>query len=160
MANIYLLQYDDLLNLPLEKKQRLRSIIYRNFEHLCSWKRLNHSNNEIDRLLTSPNTTLFLYILNNSIIGYVLTETININDKNVLFINYIYVIAKYRRNGIGNDLMNSVINHAASKKLKRIVLVTDINTNAYKWYRRLGFKHDKDINNPSEQHVAMYLRLE
>ena len=158
--NVHMLQYDDLTSLPVDKKQRLRNIIYGNFEYLGDWRRLNHSTNEIDRLLSSPNSTIFLYMQNKSIAGYLVSETIPINDKNVLFINYIYVVSKYRGHNIGKTLMKSAIDHALYKKLKRVTLITDTHSDAYKWYKKIGFKEDTDMDRPTDQHIVMYLNLD
>ena len=103
--NIIILDNEDRIAMR-SRMYKLGNYIYENFKDLINYKNLNHSQNEINRLLMSQNVILFLYLVDNKIEGYLVCETTGCN---VFFINYIYVVNKYRGHKIGSQFMSSAI---------------------------------------------------
>ena len=74
---------------------------------------------------------LLVYNIHHKLIAYLIGEIIKLdNGKMVFFINYLYVIQKYRNLGIGSKLLNIVINKVKQWKINGIMLLYN-STNDY-----------------------------
>lgn len=119
--------------------------VYNNFIELAKYPQLKHSPSEIHRLLTSPNLVLYTISLQQSImIGYIIGELMKLEDgRFVLFIAYLYVGSKYRRNGLGSILMDKIIGYARYKSMDAVMLVCDTEDHkVMDFYFTKGFMYD------------------
>ena len=153
--NIIILDNEDRIAMR-SRMYKLGNYIYENFKDLINYKNLNHSQNEINRLLMSQNVILFLYLVDNKIEGYLVCETTGCN---VLFINYIYVVNKYRGHKIGSQLMSSAMEYAKKINIRNIDLISEIDSVAYNWYKSLGFMKNNDVNVGDKKHLMLSLNL-
>lgn len=118
--------------------------IYKNFIELTDYPQLKHTPEELYRLLTSPNMVMYTIAKDNVMIGYVIGEMMHLDDQRyVLFINYLYIGSKYRRNGLGTILMNKIIGYAKFKSMDAVMLICDTeDTKVLNFYFNKGFMYD------------------
>lgn len=58
----------------------------------------------------------------------------------VIYLNRLSVLPEYRCNGVGESLVNFVIDYAKQKKVERVSIgIIDEHTNLKNWYLKLGF---------------------
>jgi GNAT superfamily N-acetyltransferase len=119
--------------------------IYNNFIELADFPNLKHTHNNIYKLLTSPNMILFTVSKNNIMIAYCLGELMKLSDgRYVLFLSYLYVGSKYRRNGLGSILMNKIISYARFKRMNAVMLVCNTDDQrVMNFYFDKGFMYDQ-----------------
>lgn len=89
-----------------------------------------------NEFMLNPYTKVYIYIENNNILGL-----IHINDIYDRYeINNIYVLEKYRKNGIASKLLEKVIEEGNNKKIINITLeVRKNNEKAIKLYKKYNF---------------------
>jgi GNAT superfamily N-acetyltransferase len=118
--------------------------VYNNFKELSQYPQLKHTPEELYRLLTSPNLIMYTVAKNNVMIGYCCGELMRLDDgRFVLFIAYIYIGSKYRRNGLGSVLLNKIIEYARFKSMDAITLICDTEDNrVMQFYFDKGFMYD------------------
>lgn len=118
--------------------------IYNNFIELTNYPQLKHTPEELYRLLTSPNMIMYTIAKDNVMIAYVVGELMHLDDQRyVLFINYLYVGKKYRRNGLGSILMNKMIGYAGFKSMDAVTLICDTeDSKVLNFYLNKGFMYD------------------
>jgi ribosomal protein S18 acetylase RimI-like enzyme len=106
--------------------------IYRNFDYYKQDQNMHHTLEDISKLLKSKDMyCLLVYNINHKLIAYLIGEIIKLdNGKMVFFINYLYVIEKYRNLGIGSKLLNIIIKRVQNWKIHGIMLLVD-STNDY-----------------------------
>jgi len=119
--------------------------IYNNFIDLTYYPILKHTPDEIYRLLTSPNLVMYTMSRNNIMIAYVVGELMRLDDgRYVLFVNYIYIGKKYRRQGLGSILMNKIIDFAKMRSMDCVTLICDTeDQNVLNFYMEKGFMYDQ-----------------
>lgn len=91
--------------------------------------------------LESSNVTLFISVLNGQIIGCI---GIEIKGEDGLLRSF-FVTDKYKNQGIGNELLNRLMNYSKSKNIKRLHLLT---TTAEKYFSKKGFVKSDRIKAP------------
>ena len=118
--------------------------IYMNFESLSENSTLNHGEDEIYRIITSPKCQLFIYLVNKKIAGYLLGELMNLNDgRFVFYITYIYTGKRFRNKGIASDLLKLTEQKVKHFNLDGIVLTVDTEEpTLLDWYTKKGFMPD------------------
>lgn len=118
--------------------------IYKNFIELTNYPQLKHTPEELYRLLTSPNMVMYTIAKDNVMIAYVVGELMRLDDQRyVLFVNYLYVGSKYRRNGLGTILMDKIIGYANFKSMDAVMLICDTeDTKVLNFYFNKGFMYD------------------
>ena len=139
---------------------KLVDIIYNNFNYLKNQPGIIFSKNEIMNCLISPEL-LGWYLLddNNNITGYLIGTKKEVGDgRYVYFIDYFYIITKYRNKGMGTKMLILCINYIKNINIKFIMLITEINSNAYKMYNRMGFVKEPlmTLNNPNFKILLYY----
>ncbi len=157
--------YINTINMKIEKftslknTDRLSKIIFLNFIELQNQIGISFSINEISRLLNSSKLIgWFLLDDNNTIIGYIVGETRTLDDgRYVYYINYFYIVPRYRAKGIGKDMLMKCINEIATQNIKFIMLMSNIDSNAFKLYSNLGFVIDPSININNDKYKILYM---
>lgn len=118
--------------------------VFNNFIHLVNNHETEHNIPSINKLLGSKYFHGYIVKYENKIIAYLLGEIKYLDDgRTVYFINYIYVIPKFRSKGIASKLMKIVINNAQKNNFDNVMLVYDTyNTKLKYFYTKMGFERD------------------
>lgn len=102
-----------------------------------------------NKMLNDENIVLLAYYLNKEIVGYILIRKMN---ENICLLDGLYVLEKYRNQGIANSLLNEAINIYKKLKVKYVdINVMKKNEIAKHIYKKLNFtefeiKLRKNIN--------------
>ena len=77
-------------------------------------------------------------------IGYIVGELMRLDDgRYTLFISYLYIGNKYRRNGLGTILLNKMVTYAKYKSMDAVTLICDTEDNkVMDFYLSKGFMYD------------------
>ena len=132
---------------------RLAKIIFLNFIELQKESDIVFNINDITTTLSS-NSLLGWFLLddNGKIIGYIIGELKDLTDgRYVYYISYFYLIKQFRSKGLGYKMMLMCIEYIKSINVQYIMLLSNINSNAFKLYKSLGFSYDPiiKVNNPN-----------
>jgi ribosomal protein S18 acetylase RimI-like enzyme len=141
----------------LKNIDRLSKIIFINFFHLQNQPDITFS---IDDILSTLKSDKLLgwFLLNskNQIVGYMLGETKELPDgRYIYYLSYFYIVEKYRSMGLGYQMMMNLINYVSSINIRFIILISEINSNGYKLYRKLGFEDDPVIKLNNDNFTAL-----
>ena len=132
---------------------RLSKIIFLNFIELQKEPDIVFNINDIVSTLSSNNLLgWFLLNDNGKIIGYIIGELKDLTDgRYVYYISYFYLIKQFRSKGLGYKMMLMCIEYIKSINVQYIMLLSNINSNAFKLYKSLGFSYDPiiKVNNPN-----------
>jgi ribosomal protein S18 acetylase RimI-like enzyme len=133
------------------------STIYNNFIHLSKIPQLEHNQNEIIKLLTSPSMISYVAYHDTQIIAYIIGEIKHLNDGRIVYyISYLYIGNKYRDMKLGTKLMNLIINKCKTSNINSILLTCDILDNRVtNFYKRIGFTPDPILQNFTNHEVFM-----
>lgn len=139
---------------------RLAKIIFFNFIELQNENDIVFNINNITSTLTSNNLLgWFLLDNDNKIIGYIVGELKELKDgRFVYYLSYFYLINQYRSKGLGYKLLLICIEYIKSINVNYIMLISNINSKAFKLYQNLGFSFDPiiKINNPNYAVLLYY----
>jgi ribosomal protein S18 acetylase RimI-like enzyme len=143
----------------LKNIDRLSKIIFLNFIELQNQPGISFSITDITRLLSSSQLIgWFLLGTDNKIIGYIIGNTRTLDDgRYIYYISYFYIVPKYRSQGIGKDMLMKCIDDIATANIKFIMLTSNVSSNAFKLYSKLGFVIDPSINIKNDTYKVMYL---
>jgi ribosomal protein S18 acetylase RimI-like enzyme len=132
---------------------RLAKIIFFNFIELQNETDIVFNINDITTTLQSSSLLgWFLLDDNGKIIGYIIGELKDLTDgRYVYYISYFYLIQQYRSKGLGYKMMLMCIEYIKSINVQYIMLLSNVNSNAFKLYKSLGFEFDPliKVNNPN-----------
>jgi len=132
--------------------------IYRNFDYYKDDLITHHTINDINQLLKSKNMyCLLVYNIKHQLIAYLIGEIIKLDNKTVFFINYLYVIQKYRNLGSGSKLLNIVISKAKQWKINGIMLLYN-STNDYltNFFANRNFHVDETYKRNERYEILSY----
>jgi GNAT superfamily N-acetyltransferase len=132
------------------------NIVYDNFKYLSDIDQLNHTKEEITRLLFSSDLVTFLvYNDDKKVIAYLLGEKKVLNDGRIVFyINYLYVGERMRYRKIGSQLMNLIEKKCHMWNIKNIILTCDTHDEKiYNFYKKLEFFPDQLLRNHGQYEV-------
>jgi ribosomal protein S18 acetylase RimI-like enzyme len=136
----------------IDNVEKLSSIIFTNFIDLQYQGGVEFTIDSIKNNLTSSGLLgWFLVNGDNKIIGYVIGDRQNLKDgRYVYYISYFFIIPKYRNHGLGKKMLINCMKYIESINIKFVLLTSEINTNAFKLYKSIGFIYDPiiKINNP------------
>lgn len=136
----------------IDNVEKLSSIIFTNFIDLQYQGGVEFTIDSIKNSLTSSGLLgWFLINGDNKIIGYVIGDRQNLKDgRYVYYISYFFIIPKYRNHGLGKKMLINCMKYIESINIKFVLLTSEINTNAFKLYKSIGFIYDPiiKINNP------------
>ena len=122
-------------------------IIYKNFNHIADVTKLNHTREEINRLLKSDTSIIVLSVIDNKIIGYLIADIISLeNLKQMLHISYLFTSPTYRNIGIATTMINSIEKYALDRNINTLSLT--LNTyNKYleRFYFDNNFTYDSNL---------------
>lgn len=90
----------------------------------------------------------YVYEISGKVMGFIII-TKEILDKNYIFIENLVVDSKKHRKGIGKELVGYV--EDKNPKNSIITLITNRKSNAYKFYKELGYKENKVNVNMSKK---------
>jgi ribosomal protein S18 acetylase RimI-like enzyme len=139
---------------------RLAKIIFFNFIELQNEQNIVFNIDEITSTLNSNNLLgWFLLDNNEKIVGYIVGELKELTDgRYVFYISYFYLIHKYRSMGLGYKMMLICLEYIGSINVQFIMLISNIHSNAFKLYKKLGFGFDPiiKINNPNYAVLLLY----
>lgn len=128
----------------MRKTNLLTLAIYNNFINLSKLPDMKHTTDEINKLLNSNNSYLFLCLHDGKIIGYLLGEITKLPDKrDVFYITYLFTASHIRKRGVGSKLMMIVEEFTKNKKLDGVLLTCDTeNFKVYDFYQKKGYMLD------------------
>jgi ribosomal protein S18 acetylase RimI-like enzyme len=72
------------------------------------------------------------------LLGYLWSTVFPLNQ--IFYINELFIEPKYQNLSIGKRLVNELINDLRKKRIPWVILLSKKDTNAEKFYKRLGFK--------------------
>lgn len=144
----------------IENIDRLAKIIFFNFIELQNEQDIVFNIDDITSTLSS-NNLLGWFLLDGSgkIIGYIVGELKELTDgRYVYYISYFYLIHKYRSMGLGYKMMLVCLEYITSINVPFIMLISNIHSNAFRLYKKLGFGFDPiiKINNPNYAVLLLY----
>lgn len=144
----------------IENIDRLAKIIFFNFIDLQNEPDIVFNINDITSNLKSTGLLgWFLMDDDNKIIGYVIGELKTLTDgRYVYYISYFYLVKKLRSQGLGYKLLLNCIEYITSINVRYIMLISNVNSKAFKLYKQLGFGFDPivKINNPNYVVLLFY----
>jgi ribosomal protein S18 acetylase RimI-like enzyme len=144
----------------IENIDRLAKIIFFNFIELEKEPDIVFNINDITSTLKSNNLLgWFLLDNNGKIIGYIIGELKELTDgRYVYYISYFYLIQKYRSMGLGYKMMLICLEYISSINVPFIMLISNVHSNAFRLYKKLGFGFDPiiKINNPNYSVLLLY----
>jgi len=113
------------------------------------------------RILNRFPELCFVAITKEEIIGFIVATLNENNKKGIIFAMGVDV--RFRKMGIGSNLLNKLLSVLKNKKVSTVGLhVRESNTNAIKFYEHIGFKKIKQVNNfysNGESAVEMLLNI-
>jgi len=129
--------------------------IYNNFIYLKEIPELMHSEEEIAKMLKSPEFIGIFVYDGDAFIGYLVGEIKMLNDNRlVYYISYMYVSQKYRNKSIGKKMMIMIENIVKKMNIKYIVLTADqSNVKLMKFYKNFGYQQDVLLKTNNENEV-------
>jgi ribosomal protein S18 acetylase RimI-like enzyme len=144
----------------IENIDRLAKIIFFNFIELQNEQDIVFNIDDIISTLQS-NNLLGWFLLDDygKIIGYIVGELKELTDgRYVYYISYFYLIHKYRSLGLGYKMMLVCLDYISSINVPFIMLISNVHSNAFKLYKKLGFAFDPiiKINNPNYVVLLLY----
>lgn len=100
----------------------------------------------IGEVLSNKDQAAFVACIDNSIIGWIhIFRTVRLESKSFIEIGGLIIDEKYRHRGIGKLLINSAIELAKEKNIKKIrVRCNKKRIEAHQFYKMLGFKEFKE----------------
>jgi ribosomal protein S18 acetylase RimI-like enzyme len=139
---------------------RLAKIIFFNFIELQNEQDIVFNIDDITSTLNSNNLLgWFLLDNNEKIVGYIVGELKELTDgRYVYYISYFYLIHKYRSMGLGYKMMLICLEYITSINVQFIMLISNVHSNAFKLYKKLGFGFDPiiKISNPNYAVLLLY----
>lgn len=135
--------------------------IYNNFLYLKDFPELMHTQkNIIDTLNTNEGMNYLVYF-NKKLIAYLIGDFRTLSDNRyVYYVSYFYVLAAYRNQKLGSQLLQKLINKCKSKGVKFIVLTCDAKDDkAMNFYKKYGFVQDPILGEKNKRHNVYCLYL-
>jgi RimJ/RimL family protein N-acetyltransferase len=127
--------------------RKLIDVVYINFEHLDKIPELNHTRQEIDRLISSPKSITIIGVINGSIVAYLLAEITATEDlRQLMHIYYIYTSPNHRGKGIATYMLRLIEKYAQEFNITTLSLTFDThNKKLEQFYLNNNFVYDSNI---------------
>jgi len=135
---------DDLVRRDMRK---LIEVVYRNFEELNTSPELNHTRNEIARVITSPTSITIIGSINGIISCYLIAGLTQLDDlKTLMHIHYIYTSPMYRGNGLATYMLNLIEKYSIAMGIGYLSLTFDTyDKKLEEFYMNNGFMYDSNL---------------
>lgn len=89
------------------------------------------------------NYDLYIISLDKEIVGFIACElTLN---KKIVYVSELWIKEKDQHKGLGTELMKFIEEKYKNQGIRSISLVTDKESNAFKFYKKLGYKNHKKL---------------
>ncbi len=125
---------------------KFSEIVFKNFIELQGIKGLNHTTDEIYRLLRSPNSIILIALNKGNIIGYLIAELTVVNMRRLVHIYYLFTSLAFRNKGVGTYLLNLIGQCAIEMNVNSVSLTYDTyNKGLTKFYLDNGFNYDTEL---------------
>jgi GNAT superfamily N-acetyltransferase len=125
---------------------KFSEIIFKNFLELEGIKGINHTTDEIYRLLRSPNSIIIVAVNKGNIIGYLIAEVTEVNMRRLMHIYYLFTALPFRNKGVGTYLLNLIDDYASEMGINSLSLTYDTyNKGLTKFYLDNGFNYDSEL---------------
>jgi ribosomal protein S18 acetylase RimI-like enzyme len=133
------------------------NIIYNNFIDLVDEPKLMHNKEKILEILQSYKSVLLVALDKKVMVGFVLGEILELDDRRTVFyISYIYVATSMRTHGLGSQLMDYAENFAANNNCLGVMLIFDTHkSNLVRFYEKRGYMLDINLRR-YERHDVFY----
>jgi len=89
------------------------------------------------------NQDVFVVEIDSKIIGFVIISTTS--DKEKRFLDEFWIKKEHQGQGFGKEIMKFVERFYKSNGVKKLELVADRRANAFKFYKKLGYKENNDL---------------
>jgi ribosomal protein S18 acetylase RimI-like enzyme len=118
--------------------------VYDNFINLSKHPKLNHTRENIKKILKSDNSYVIFILENKKIIGYLVAQSVLLNDGRLVFyIYYLFTSNKFRNMGIASKLLEFSKNISNKDNCIGIMLTCDTeDVKVYDFYLKKGFMPD------------------
>lgn len=87
---------------------------------------------------------IFVAEIDDNIAGFVIIREEYYNDKKSLMVEELVVDGKIQGKGLGKKLMDFVEGYCKKNKIKFIWLITNKKADAFKFYKKIGYKYEND----------------
>ncbi len=139
---------------------KLANIVFTNFIDLQYQSGIEFTIDSIKDNISS-NGLLGWFLIDNDgkIIGYIIGDKQNLRDgRYVFYLSYFFIVPKYRNHGLGKKMLQNCMEYIEKINIQFILLTSEINTNAFRMYKNLGFIYDPiiKINNPKFTALIYY----
>lgn len=131
----------------LKNIDRFGKIIFLNLMDLQDQPDIEFSFESIKETLSSSDLIGWFLMDNDSkIIGYLVGTIKDLADgRNVYFINYFYIVPKYRQFGLGTKMLLIAMDHITNLNIKFVMLLSRVKSNGWNLYLKYGFMEDPII---------------
>ena len=96
----------------------------------------------IKEILDSKDTRIVTIMIDSKIASYMIIQQLQIRNRRVAFLYYIYTSPEFRNNGLGSELLKYLEEYAQRYKLDGIMLTCDTQKKEYDWYSLKGYMPD------------------
>ena len=110
-----------------------------------SWKSNKHAEEFLQDIVDTPGFKSLLYIKDDKVIGALFGHTIKWCEGDEFYIREFFVDSNFQGEGIGTKLMEELERKLKKEDIHTVVLLTERNTEARKFYENKGYKINDDI---------------
>jgi len=86
---------------------------------------------------------LYVVFVDEEIVGFIACELTL--DKKLVYVSECWLKEQHQHKGLGTKLMQFIEEEYKNQGMKSISLVTDKRSNAFKFYKKLGYKNHKTL---------------
>ena len=87
---------------------------------------------------------IFIIEIEKKVIGFVIIRDEYYNGNKTLLIKELVIQGKIQNKGIGRKLMKFIEDYCRKNKIKSIWLITGKKVDAFKFYKKIGYKYEPD----------------
>jgi len=87
---------------------------------------------------------IYVALIDKEIIGVIVFKIEQYWEGRILIIEDLAVKEEFKKQGVGKNLMGFVEDYAKNKSIKRILFTTDKRSKAISFYKKLGYKEEKN----------------
>jgi len=110
-----------------------------------SWDSNKHAEEFLQDIVNTPGFKSLLYLKDDKVIGALFGHIIKWYEGDELYIREFFIDSNFQGKGIGTKLMNKLEKELKIEDIHTIVLLTERDTEAKKFYDNKGFEVNNDI---------------